>query len=926
MTAILNQIAEKWFSWEVSMFWQVGLLIVIVAGLDLLIKKWAWPQVRYALWLLILVKLVLPPTLTSPTSFTAEIPIVIKQTLTDTDYNTDKYGQKGMEQPLATAEMLNSKFEIRNSKQIQITKTEDSKPEQNFLQINWKVYIMFVWAGGMAILTGWLIIRLGNLRREHLKNKPQLSLPERLEGLLELTAKKIGLKKVPQVILTNKVCCPAVFGVFKPVLLMPADKLQNMTVQDAEHIFLHELAHIKRGDLFVHAVYMILQIAYWFNPLIWLIRKHLQNLRELCCDATVARMLREKTAGYRQTLLETARQLLAEPVDPGLGLLGLFENSSWLVDRLRWLEKKSWRYRPLRIATIFILVCLMSACVLPMTKYDAPVDFVIKGTVTDAQTGKPIAGAKVGDVERYAEGRFNTTTDANGNYSYKTWYEEHGVTASAAGYKEQRKTLLTKIFGREKEKVINFGLKATHSTSSGQAEIKQKPAGQEEQDKKQMSFGLVNECTIHQAVSEQSAIDFDTGTLHSSGDSETPEGFDNWLKTMGIDAVSMYTGVYGLCGFEMIVVPVEKEMWNTSPEQVIKFISGGEPGTPANISGKGELPATYFFKTREGGIGVLQITGFNENPKGVKIRYKMVENSAGRNENKTSEDLQKSTGQAEEPIKKPNILSKPPKAEPITLLGMQLIDVTPELQAEHRLYHPFGVLILDPGFGHQRLGIGELQKGYYFWMIGNKEIKNIREMITEILRINAKPKPTEGGFIDEGNKGYVRVVYGYGNGKGTNTQYLQFTEGDVKELRRAGRVLGIPDDKLYHSNDKEIETRIESAKKLSDLWNALFVYANDHTGEYPDDIGQLESYDRDGILKWAMENVGYLGQGKTITIGPQAVIAYDNTLLKKDEGTNILYNDSHVAFEKLQRLETLGIKPQPKTEAGKPVGQSEANK
>ncbi|MGA2915185.1 MAG: hypothetical protein ABSE89_04080 [Sedimentisphaerales bacterium] len=32
MTAILNQIAEKWFSWQLSMFWQVGLFIVIIAG------------------------------------------------------------------------------------------------------------------------------------------------------------------------------------------------------------------------------------------------------------------------------------------------------------------------------------------------------------------------------------------------------------------------------------------------------------------------------------------------------------------------------------------------------------------------------------------------------------------------------------------------------------------------------------------------------------------------------------------------------------------------------------------------------------------------------------------------------------------------------------------------------------------------------
>ena len=40
-----------------------------------------------------------------------------------------------------------------------------------------------------------------------------------------------------------------------------------------------------------------------------------------------------------------------------------------------------------------------------------------------------------------------------------------------------------------------------------------------------------------------------------------------------------------------------------------------------------QLPATYIFKTREGGMGILQITSFTENPKGVKIRYKMLQSA-----------------------------------------------------------------------------------------------------------------------------------------------------------------------------------------------------------------------------------------------------------------------------------------------------------
>lgn len=50
------------------------------------------------------------------------------------------------------------------------------------------------------------------------------------------------------------------------------------------------------------------------------------------------------------------------------------------------------------------------------------------------------------------------------------------------------------------------------------------------------------------------------------------------------------------------------------------------------MSGRGELPVTFAFKTREGGRGLLQITGFTENPRGVKIRYKLVQASKSKPE------------------------------------------------------------------------------------------------------------------------------------------------------------------------------------------------------------------------------------------------------------------------------------------------------
>ena len=120
------------------------------------------------------------------------------------------------------------------------------------------------------------------------------------------------------------------------------------------------------------------------------------------------------------------------------------------------------------------------------------------------------------------------------------------------------------------------------------------------------------------------------------------------------------------------------------------------------------------------------------------------------------------------------------------VLGMQLADVTPELKSAYDLYFDDGVVILDPGNDSDRLRTqpaGRFTEGCHFWMVGHTRIGSVREFVNQILTEaigeNAAKNAVHG----------VPVIYKFLTvdkefaGDGNMTQYLKFTNDDLKQLQ-----------------------------------------------------------------------------------------------------------------------------------------------
>jgi beta-lactamase regulating signal transducer with metallopeptidase domain/Tol biopolymer transport system component len=388
MIGQINRIAEIWWSWMGPMFWQVSLLIAFLGVVDYCLRKRLWPQIRYAMWLLVLVKLLLPPTFALPTGIVSRLhpstdrPMAKQYEGSPTSstlppeegFDRRDRGPKGYADPGEDPTPMESAVETSPS----IT-TASGYPAR----LSWEAIAMAGWLMGGVMLTVWLAAGYARLSRIHCRQDSNDHVPEAFAQLLADTAQRLRLRRLPRVVVSQSVESPAVFGVFRPVLLLPARGAEDLSPREAEHILLHELAHLKRRDLQVHACCIALQVIYWFNPLLYLVRRQLQHLRELCCDATVAGILKEGTKDYCQTLLETAEWLLRKPRTCGIGFLGLVENPSRLFARLQWLQKGPSRHPRLRMATALLVGGLLSAFLLPMAQAKKSTDSLAKANSAD---------------------------------------------------------------------------------------------------------------------------------------------------------------------------------------------------------------------------------------------------------------------------------------------------------------------------------------------------------------------------------------------------------------------------------------------------------------------------------------------------------------------------------------------------------------
>lgn len=165
--------------------------------------------------------------------------------------------------------------------------------------------IIIIWVIGILFFIGIAIY--ANYQIYQLKKSATTITNKQISEILEKCKEAVGVRRKIRLKESTLFTSPVTFGLLQPYILLPKNTKEKFSTNDLKYIFLHELTHHKNKDVVANYIMLLLQLIYWFNPLVWNALKSIRIDREVACDASVLNILNEsKYIEYGQTIIHFA--------------------------------------------------------------------------------------------------------------------------------------------------------------------------------------------------------------------------------------------------------------------------------------------------------------------------------------------------------------------------------------------------------------------------------------------------------------------------------------------------------------------------------------------------------------------------------------------------------------------------------------------
>jgi len=317
----INSIGKAFVEFAWPLFIRSSALMAILLLVELVLRKRVRAAIRYWMWMLVPMQLLVPVSV----SWFVKMDYTLKSDLASVSMS-----------PITLAEILPVS---QTQKVLQQLQPRDSVEIAAVLpKITWQGTIFLIWLAIVAAMV-LLLVRQALFARRIVGQAREAN--ALMKDILNYCRTCMGVKRKVRLRVSTDAMSPIVCSLFRPVILVPHSLAVSLGSRHLRSVLLHELAHIKHGDLGLNLAQTILQIAYFYNPLLWLVNSVIRTVREQAVDENVLAAVGEKTPWYPETLTNVAGLNLRDP-GLGLSLVGVVESKSALVSRITHILNLPW--------------------------------------------------------------------------------------------------------------------------------------------------------------------------------------------------------------------------------------------------------------------------------------------------------------------------------------------------------------------------------------------------------------------------------------------------------------------------------------------------------------------------------------------------------------------------------------------------------
>lgn len=339
---------------------------------------------HYCIWFILIARLVIPFSLSSPINMFDFIPQTQLENIFNnsnmwniTDQGPQKLGEMDVNEYNDAGNKVNAQVNAQVNMQVNATAV-DSESLFNGLGFNLKTAAIIWFTVFILIL---LYICFVNLMLTRKLRKFSSCQRQDITELFHSCKLKLKIKSTVIILYDNQLKSPMLCGYVHPKILINPEIIERLSNDELRYVFLHELSHLKRKDLVVSLAGIIIQSIYWFNPIILYSIHQMKKDCEIACDASVLSILSaEENKKYGQTIISMLK-LLSEATMVH-GTLGFA--SKFYIRRITMItrfQKSSAKY-----AMVALMITLLLTGCSSLTNSTSTPDAVDKSAIVNNQT------------------------------------------------------------------------------------------------------------------------------------------------------------------------------------------------------------------------------------------------------------------------------------------------------------------------------------------------------------------------------------------------------------------------------------------------------------------------------------------------------------------------------------------------------------